>query len=140
MDDQKTAPSAGSGVVSVEFGPAPMGFCFAGEDGKPFADLVWCKECGEAAAKRKGCRIIECGGGDDRVFWCDGCLKVVDTGYLTERGIEWVFEMFEESGPDGECLEHAQILALMLDSMTEKDPQRQTAEAWFSIASGGLVR
>jgi hypothetical protein len=74
------------------------------------------------------------------VFWCSGCLKVVDTGFLTERGIEWVFEMFEESGPDEACLEHAQILAMMLDSMTEKDPQRQMAEAWFSIASGGLVR
>lgn len=147
MDDQKTAPRAGSGVVSVEFGPAEFGYYLSGDDGQPWPEKVWCEGCADAAVfhyrKRRGMRglyAMECWGGDDSVKFCAGCRKVLNTGFLTSYAIDDELESYGESPPDKVCLESSQILAMMLDDMSGSDPRRATAEAWFSIASGGLVR
>lgn len=133
-------------TVPVVFSPAPTGYYLDGDCEQPFPEKVWCSSCGTAAAfhyrRRKGMRelqIRECWTGDDRVMFCAGCRKMVDTGSLTTYAINEEFDALVGCPPDGTCLELAQILNLLLVSMADDDPRTTTVAAWFNTATGSTM-
>lgn len=144
MDDQKTAPSAGSGVVSTGFTPAPLGYYLSAADGDdPYPDQAWCFACGTAMAFHlrrrrgvRGCHLALSYAEIESLEHCTGCKRLVDSGELSERGVDDEFAYYVEMPPTGPSAADAQALAILLGSLWSGDPRYDQIDAWLTVAVG----